>query len=149
MGRTLVVMLSDHTPEKTISAAVDMMGEGEIILLRVLPTVLIEGFADVEDDKTRASERDNAGKALSNCLEYCKGACRKETVLSCSFLLREGSPLEVILSFVSSANPDIIFMAEKDSTRFGSFASGDLASAIRKGTGLPLRLITERARTER
>lgn len=142
--KILLVILRDHVPRKAISAAIEAVDKGgEVTLFRIIPTVLSEAFAQIEENgrSIRGVKREKSRALLAESVIYGRNLVPAQRLVYFSSIIREGVPIDIISDFTDSTKPDMILISETDSQRLGSFASGDLATAIRKRTGLPLRVV--------
>lgn len=143
--KVLVLIIEDGTSKRLLSSAVEAMGrDGELMLLKILPTAAIKDLEQVEGKEIRrkrarkAIEDLEANRKLTEELWHSK---HREIEGWFQHLFIEGPPAETIIAFSDNYKPDLIFIAEWDTTRWGSFASGDLVAAVRKGTGVPVRVV--------
>ncbi len=140
-----MAMITAEVPQRTIQTASEAAGsQGELLMLRIIPKALLKDMSQIEDKRTRNMEKEKALNLLDQCVEQARKSWRGENPPRFSSILREGIPLDIISSLSDSFKPDLIIISETDSHRLGSFASGDLVAAVKKKTGLPVRVVNHR-----
>ncbi len=123
---------SDHS-WKALEKALGMAEEGdEIIILYVIPAALIEEFAILDPEVSRARAHEMVNKAID------KAIAREIKAIG---LVKEGNVAEEIINFASDMKVSLIIIGSIGTGKIGRFTLGSVAERVARHSDRPVMII--------
>ncbi len=127
---------SDHSI-KAFDKALDMSEEGdEVIILFVIPAALIEEFAIMDPEVSRAKAHEMVNKAID------KAIARNIKAIG---LVKEGNVADVIIDFASDMKVGLIIIGSmgkgNSMSKIGRFTLGSVAERVTRHSDRPVMII--------
>lgn len=122
MGDILVAYDGSEGSRKALEKAESMMKEGDqLVVVYVLPTKVIEGFAYFDYELSREEGQETLNEAVEDL---------KSRSIDAIGLLREGDVAEEIIRIAAETQCDMIVVGSKGLSKVGTFSLGSVAEKV-------------------